>query len=229
MTTTLAKFLAAGRSHEGTRETGSGNRNPFTEWLHRHKYRNTDGENWCADYQAFLDYTTGNDVPSHSAACSVQADAYKTAHRWSDAPALGAKAFFYSPSENGIHHIGHVVAYTASTVTVQSGNWSNRVATVVFRRHLSEGFRIVGYGLPRFTPVKGKHRIGNIDRILKVGTAGAGVARVQRLVGAHADGIFGPKTKAAVERWQKAHHLTPDGEFGPKSAHAAGWAFRGKR
>ena len=33
----------------------------------------------------------------------------------------------------------------------------------------------------------------------------------------NADGIFGPKTEAAVKKWQKDHGLIPDGIIGPKT------------
>lgn len=41
------------------------------------------------------------------------------------------------------------------------------------------------------------------------------VRRIQRRVGADVDGIYGPRTKAHVERWQQRHGLTVDGEVGP--------------
>lgn len=66
-----------------------------------------------------------------------------------------------------------------------------------------------------------------LTRVLRNGDTGTDVLRVQRLVGAAEDGIYGPKTEAAVKVWQKSKRLTPDGIFGPKSAAAAGWTFKG--
>lgn len=51
--------------------------------------------------------------------------------------------------------------------------------------------------------------------VLTVGARGEAVAAVQRIVGATPDGAFGPLTKAAVERWQRAHGLSVTGEWGP--------------
>jgi len=51
---------------------------------------------------------------------------------------------------------------------------------------------------------------------LRVGSRGADVMEVQRVVGADpVDGVFGPMTKAAVEAWQVNRGLTPDGIVGP--------------
>lgn len=38
---------------------------------------------------------------------------------------------------------------------------------------------------------------------------------IQKAVGVYADGIIGPKTKAAIKTFQKAHGLVPDGIVGP--------------
>ena len=50
---------------------------------------------------------------------------------------------------------------------------------------------------------------------LKEGSRGEDVKKVQAAVGATADGIFGPKTKAAVIAFQKSKGLAPDGIVGP--------------
>src|SRR5919199_4577842 len=50
---------------------------------------------------------------------------------------------------------------------------------------------------------------------LKRGSHGRYVVRVQRILGLHADGIFGRQTRRAVIRFQRRHHLTPDGIVGP--------------
>lgn len=56
---------------------------------------------------------------------------------------------------------------------------------------------------------------------LRVGSSGQYVKNLQTLVGAVADGNFGPNTKAKVMAWQSAHGLTADGVFGPASRAAA--------
>jgi peptidoglycan hydrolase-like protein with peptidoglycan-binding domain len=49
---------------------------------------------------------------------------------------------------------------------------------------------------------------------LKVGSKGDYVKTLQTLVGANADGNFGPMTKAKVQAWQAANGLVADGLFG---------------
>lgn len=48
------------------------------------------------------------------------------------------------------------------------------------------------------------------------------VMGIQRFVGVSvADGLYGPRTAAAVAGWQQAHGLTGDGVFGPRTAAVA--------
>ncbi|BAY42851.1 peptidoglycan-binding domain 1 [Scytonema sp. HK-05] len=57
------------------------------------------------------------------------------------------------------------------------------------------------------------------EPILRIGSEGADVKRLQEYLNAHgyhiaADGIFGAKTEAAVQDFQRSHGLTPDGIVG---------------
>ena len=56
--------------------------------------------------------------------------------------------------------------------------------------------------------------------LLKVGSRGPAVARVQRALGIRADGVYGPKTKRAVRAFQKRHGLLADGVVGPRTRKA---------
>jgi peptidoglycan DL-endopeptidase CwlO len=53
---------------------------------------------------------------------------------------------------------------------------------------------------------------------IRYGSRGSRVKTVQRIVGAYADGVFGPKTLAAVKRYQARKGLVVDGIVGPKTA-----------
>lgn len=51
--------------------------------------------------------------------------------------------------------------------------------------------------------------------LLKVGSTGEDVKKLQEKLGLPADGSFGPKTADAVKSWQSANGLTADGVVGP--------------
>jgi putative chitinase len=55
----------------------------------------------------------------------------------------------------------------------------------------------------------------NTRSTLRRGDKGPGVVEMQKALGVTADGIFGPKTEAALKAWQKSKNLTPDGIAGP--------------
>ena len=48
------------------------------------------------------------------------------------------------------------------------------------------------------------------------------VRALQQKLGISADGVYGPKTRAAVKRFQRAHGLTADGVAGPRTLAALG-------
>jgi len=56
----------------------------------------------------------------------------------------------------------------------------------------------------------------------RVSTRGAVVRMLQRHLGLHADGVFGPGTRRAVTRLQSRHGLSADGVVGPATWHALG-------
>src|SRR3989338_5916939 len=55
----------------------------------------------------------------------------------------------------------------------------------------------------------------SITSTLRQGSTGVQVQCLQTIVGATADGKFGPLTKAAVMAWQSGHGLVADGVVGP--------------
>ncbi len=54
-------------------------------------------------------------------------------------------------------------------------------------------------------------------RVLRVGSTGHDVKRMQTALRIPSDGQFGPGTEAALKKWQSANGLTPDGVAGPKT------------
>jgi peptidoglycan hydrolase-like protein with peptidoglycan-binding domain len=54
------------------------------------------------------------------------------------------------------------------------------------------------------------------------GASGASVSAIQHALGLPADGIYGPRTRAAVRRFQRRHGLAVDGVAGPQTLAALG-------
>ncbi len=54
------------------------------------------------------------------------------------------------------------------------------------------------------------------------GSSGGVVKTIQRIVGAYPDGVFGPRTHRAVQRWQSRQGLVADGIVGPITSRAMG-------
>jgi putative chitinase len=53
--------------------------------------------------------------------------------------------------------------------------------------------------------------------MIKIGSTGEEVKRIQKKLGITADGIFGPGTEKVVKEWQTKNGLTPDGIIGQKT------------
>ena len=63
-------------------------------------------------------------------------------------------------------------------------------------------------------PVAPKDIVPYPGQLIKQGSRGKDVERIQRAVGVNPDGIFGPNTKSAVVAYQKRHGLAADGIVG---------------
>lgn len=59
-------------------------------------------------------------------------------------------------------------------------------------------------------------------KVLKKGSKGEWVERVQKALQIHVDGDFGPQTEAAVTAFQEANGLTRDGIVGRNTYRALG-------
>lgn len=80
----------------------------------------------------------------------------------------------------------------------------------------------IGYGA-QILPGTGHDGGSNVhrpDTVVNAGDSGSAVKRVQRAVGAKADGEFGSKTAADVKRVQKILGVKADGKWGPATQKA---------
>jgi putative chitinase len=65
--------------------------------------------------------------------------------------------------------------------------------------------------------LSGKDIVPPLKGIIKLGSTGEEVRKVQFAIGVEPDGVFGRLTEAAVIAWQGNNGLTPDGIVGPKT------------
>ena len=100
---------------------------------------------------------------------------------------------------------GHPPASAPKTITtVKTDDW---VKAVQYQLNAQYHARMAVDGIPGPVTLKW-------CPLLKQGARGEITKLVQGRVGASADGIFGRNTKAAVQRFQRAHGLTADGIVG---------------
>ena len=66
-------------------------------------------------------------------------------------------------------------------------------------------------------PARAARVHGPPAHVLHVGSHGPLVRRLQRLIGVRVDGLFGPHTRHAVERFQGRHHLMVTGRVGHRT------------
>jgi putative chitinase len=80
------------------------------------------------------------------------------------------------------------------------------------RSHYEKALAVLGGAVP--APIT---NAAAIPGVLKKGSTGEAVKRMQAELGLEDDGVFGPGTEAAVKKWQSANGLAADGIVGPKT------------
>lgn len=176
------------------------------------------------------------------AGCVYSSDYYRAAGRFHKDPMPGDQIFFGTEGDEG--HTGIVCKVDSSTVYTIEGNTSGASGVVangggVFKKSYSrKNSSIVGYGRPRYDEVvtsepakqekptviqKKEESTVNIElKVLREGSENYTVKALQRMLYALGydlgtvpiDGEFGPKTDAAVRRFQKENKLEVDGIVG---------------
>jgi len=113
---------------------------------------------------------------------------------------------------------GHVALSTGRGLTVEAYSTSRGViASSSLGRRWDVGILVPGIGYELRPPMALVP-----PAVLRTGSTGEAVRAVQRVVGVTADGVYGPRTTAAVVAWQAAHGLVADGEAGPLTLTAMG-------
>jgi putative chitinase len=80
------------------------------------------------------------------------------------------------------------------------------------RKHFEQALAVLGGAVP--APIA---NAAAIPGVLKKGSTGETVKRLQAELGLEDDGVFGPGTESAVKKWQAANGLAADGIVGPKT------------
>ena len=80
------------------------------------------------------------------------------------------------------------------------------------KHHYEQALAVLGGAVP--APIT---NAASIAGVLKKGSTGENVKRMQAELGLEADGSFGPATEAALKKWQAANGLAADGVAGPKT------------
>jgi Putative peptidoglycan binding domain/CHAP domain len=214
---TAAQMLTYQASQIGTGESPSGNnKNKYTKWY------GASGA-WCFMFQCYcfdhfdaLDLVHGRHayVPDFKKIFKSHGEYHTGAPRPGD-----LVAFDFNRSGEP-EHIGMVEkVLSASYIQTIEGNTSDHV----YRRRRARGY-VYAYATPRYAKPNPDAYPGRPLICRKGGSLmhGSDVRWVQKRLGAHhhtvtVDGVYGPKTAAAVTAFQKDAHLETDGVVGPRT------------
>lgn len=222
---------------------GMGEPNKVQKWYRKRNGSAYSGNfAWCDANVTYEAVDSGN----YQQVCFGKDYAYTVAHaakfaakgQWhTDVKGIRAgDIVFYdwggSNSRSKIDHVGVVEYVSGGAVHTIEGNTSDKCL-----RRVRDRSTIVGYGRPKYgagsssTPAKpasaGKYVLKRVLKRKSPMMHGPDVKRLQKKVGASADGWFGPKTDAKVKAFQKKHKLHLDGDVGANTAKALGWTWRG--
>ena len=196
--------------------------------------------NWC--FMAAFGYDIGSRLTyGGSAACANSASLFRAHNAFVTTPEVGDQAFYYSGG--GINHTGLVVEVSGGSFVAIEGNYSDKVSSVT---HRISGSDIAGFGRPNWELISEKTD-DELPKTTQNSTNSEFIAQknedhswkpsllrysnsyssdcvvLQSLLNAHhfacgsADGFFGAKTQAAVNKAQQFYGLTVDGVCGQQT------------
>ena len=172
-----------------------------------------------------------------SAACRNAADNFKAHNAFVRSPEVGDQSFYYSGG--AINHTGIVVEVNGSSFVAVEGNYSDKVSLVT---HSTGNSDVAGFGRPCWDIVQsqgkdesvpaqsqGKTEVDTVDhewKPLTLSTSNAykadcvvlqALLNVRHFPCGQADGFFGHKTQAAVNKFQAWAKIAVDGVCGPET------------
>jgi putative chitinase len=196
---------------EGKRDPAEYARKPekIANYVYMDKYRSTrgalgnveDGDGWRFRGKGLKQVTGRNNVTNFAKAFDMTAE---EASDWLETKegALASALWFWD--SNNLNPVADTGDVRALTKRINGGDIG-----LDDRRHRYENALAVLGGK---APV-----LAQTNSVLRKGSKGGAVARMQERLGLTPDGDFGPATEAAVRLWQSSKGLTADGIIGPKS------------
>jgi hypothetical protein len=207
-------MLDAARGQLGYRE-GSNNATKFGKWF------GADHESWCDMFQSWCGSQSGEaKAVGHFAYCPSHVSWFKGKDAWNGKSFWGVHRgdiVFWDWEHNGVaNHVEIIEGFTSGGNVVTIGGNTGSASNGVYRQTRSLAY-MLGTGRPAYSDAATLWP----GHVYKTGVPNLGnVRRIQeKLGGLKADGDFGPKTKAKVIAFQKAHKLAADGECGMDTWH----------
>lgn len=191
---------------------------------------------WCGCQAVGL---PSKHFPKTAAVAEVRRYAKKHG-RWGSKPKVGAFGLYPGGSSH-IFWVDKILSGgRVQTVEGNTNSDGSREGFTVAKR-IRSASNVAGYFYPRYAEADlpsaqfgaaavaapAKPAISRVLKLRPKNMRGADVKRVQKKVGAGADGVFGEDTDKEVKAFQKKRDLLADGDVGEDTARALGFVWKG--